>query len=263
MTQHDEFESEPSHEELTDLERHWSRIHGVQLGDFRVTALTRLVQAHISGHSVLDVGCGTAALVINLAKEGYAATGIDVSPEMVRNAKESLRMAGLSPELVRLFDVNDVEERYSAILSLDVLEHLEDDLGMVRAMSNALLPEGRLIVTVPACPWLFGPKDIKLGHLRRYTRERLRSVLDASGLKTVKLRYWNAVGLIPTIVASKIRGQEVSEEFRYKRTLTATIIHRVLSFWMTQVENRIPLPLGLSLFAVAEKSAAEDSESRK
>jgi SAM-dependent methyltransferase len=219
-------------------------------------ALTGLVQTHISGQSVLDVGCGTAAVLINLAKQGYTAGGIDVSPAMVRNAKESLRLAGLSPELARLGDVRDVTERYSTVLSLDVIEHLEDDIGMVRSMSSVLQPGGRLILTVPACPWLFGPKDVTVGHLRRYTRNRLRSVLDEAGLRTIKLRHWNAVGLVPTILAVKIRGRAVSEDFRYEHSFRARIMHRLLSTWMIQVENRVPLPWGLSLFAVAENPRA-------
>jgi SAM-dependent methyltransferase len=70
---------------------------------------------------------------------------------------------------------------------MDMLEHVSDDALFVRALARIAIPGGRAVFTVPAHPRLFSAHDEFLGHRRRYTRARLRSVLDAAGFRIDEL----------------------------------------------------------------------------
>ncbi|MEW6359081.1 MAG: class I SAM-dependent methyltransferase [Planctomycetota bacterium] len=237
------------------LETHYARIRRRQMDDFRAYSLLRLVSGYLpSRGSVLDVGCGTGGLLIFLARKGFDVRGIDRSPEMISNARASLTEAGLCADLVGLDDLKDIKGRFTAVTALDVIEHVEDDCGMLRAMADRVEEGGRLIVTVPAIPWFFSRKDIAMGHRRRYSPKALYSAVAQTGLKTVKLRYWNCCGVIPTLIATKIFRRAVNEQFRYDPSPKARFLNRVLRAWLTGVENRVDMPIGLTLLIVAERS---------
>ena len=70
---------------------------------------------------------------------------------------------------------------------MDMLEHVSDDAAFVRALARIAVPGGRAVFTVPAHPHLFSAHDEFLGHRRRYTRARLRAVLDAAGFRIDEL----------------------------------------------------------------------------
>jgi SAM-dependent methyltransferase len=86
--------------------------------------------------------------------------------------------------------------QYDFVLCQNVLEHIEDDAGAAAAMAAALRPGGRLGILVPAHPRLYGAMDTHFGHHRRYTRERLRSVVTAAGIELTDLYSFNLLGVL-------------------------------------------------------------------
>src|SRR5205085_12110666 len=84
---------------------------------------------------------------------------------------------------------------FDLIVCQDVLEHVEDDVGSAAAMAEAVRPGGRLTILVPAHPRLFGSLDETYGHHRRYTRERLRGLVESAGLVVGDLYSFNLLGL--------------------------------------------------------------------
>jgi SAM-dependent methyltransferase len=236
------------------LETHWTLLAKRQMADFRSRSLNVLVEKHLVGPDVLDVGCGTGGFIIFAANKGYAVQGIDVSPLMVENARARLRSCGLSQHLIRRSDLHSVDGRFSTVTLLDVIEHVEDDVGMIRKAARLVLPGGRMIVSVPAIPSLFGPRDRRLGHFRRYSCHTLRCALAQSGLKLITIRYWNFAGFLVTYLSTRFMGREFDETFRYRDTLRSRLINSMLSCWLLTVENHVPFPIGLSLLAVADKS---------
>ena len=85
--------------------------------------------------------------------------------------------------------------RYDAILYIDVLEHIEDDAAELRGCVERLRPGGNLVVLAPAHQRLFSEFDAAIGHFRRYNRAMMRA-LTPPGLKLVRLRYLDSVGLL-------------------------------------------------------------------
>ena len=85
---------------------------------------------------------------------------------------------------------------------LNVLEHIEDDVDVLIKMRSLLETGGRIVMYVPAVNGLYGKWDRKVGHWRRYSRWRLRQVLEAAGLVEVEMRYMNMLSIPPWWVFS-------------------------------------------------------------
>ena len=88
----------------------------------------------------------------------------------------------------------DPQSKYDAIVSVNVLEHIEKHSEELKRYHACMRAEGYLCLFVPACPFIYAPIDKHFGHFRRYTRRELREVLEGAGFRIVKLYYFNSVG---------------------------------------------------------------------
>jgi hypothetical protein len=156
------------------------------------------------------------------------------------------------------FEVSDIasyraahpDRRYDVVVSTDVVEHIEDDLGTVATLCEMLKPGGDLLLTVPAGPYLFGYHDEQLGHYRRYTRKMARRTLPP-GMQVQKLRYFGAT-MVPVawLFSKKLRrNYPVPQAEEGKRT---PLLRRVLDAMLAS-EKYVSLPLGTSCLMWARK----------
>jgi len=221
-------------------------------------ALKELLLKNLRGRSVLDVGCGSGAMVRALAERGLAASGLEPDRELYGLAVRTV--AGLEPPS-QLLNINlkDLSERetshFESFLLLDVLEHIEADDVFLLKLSQ-LMPSGsQLLLLVPALTGLFGKRDRAVGHYRRYDRERLKRIFSPCGFRSVEVNYWNALGTPVYWFFEKILGRSIHEGFRLqtKRSFFARMINNLLLGWFRAVENRTPFPIGLSFFVKASK----------
>jgi SAM-dependent methyltransferase len=113
-------------------------------------------------------------------------------------------VVGLKKELAGYPDV-DVRQiwlpttataEYSCLISYNVLEHIEDDVGALRSMARLVRTGGYIVLVCPAFPFAMSPVDIATGHVRRYTRRSMTAALTQAGLGVVDVRYANSLGLI-------------------------------------------------------------------
>jgi SAM-dependent methyltransferase len=219
--------------------------------DFRATNLNQLICALTPPGRVLDIGCGSGALSVTLLKHGRDVVSQDLSERMVAMCRAHQARHGLQG-VVRLGGVEEIPERhhFDAVVALDVIEHIEDDVGALRKMGAALTPHGTLVLSVPALSRLYGRKDEEVGHFRRYDRSDLRRVIQRAGFQVVSCRYWNLLGVMPVWI-SNLSGRRLDESVRYSRTPAKRVLNTVLSTWFRVVENPVPWPLGLTLIATA------------
>src|SRR2546428_10210527 len=132
-----------------------------------------------TGARVLDVGCGTGAVLEALAS-GLEAYGTDTSPLAI----DLCRQRGLTNAFCGTLEaVPRHGLTFDLVTLLDVVEHLDDDLGLLRQAQRSLKAGGWALVTVPAYQFLWGPHDVVNHHKRRYTRAGLRRVLRAAGFE--------------------------------------------------------------------------------
>jgi SAM-dependent methyltransferase len=135
--------------------------------------------------------------------------------------------------------------QWGFVLCQNVLEHIEDDHAAAAAMASALAPGGHLVILVPAHPRLYGALDSAFGHHRRYTRDRLREVVEAAGLEVQDLDSFNLLGVAGWIAKRRSTSQSLGA-----RSLAA--YERILKVWRP-IEDRVRVPWGLSLIVVARR----------
>jgi hypothetical protein len=135
----------------------------------------------------------------------------------------------------------------NGVMMLNVLEHIEDDAHCLRVLKGLLQPEGKLLILVPALPWLYSEYDRSISHYRRYTKHSLRQVVEGQGFRIRKLAYFNALGIAGWWVRFCLLKQTQFEPKSVR-------LFNILSPALQAVERLVPPPLGLSLVVVAENS---------
>lgn len=162
---------------------------------------------------VLEIGVGHGSYAGILQRYGNY-VGVDIDPDSVAEARQ--RFPGLdfsvvditSPELVALAS----ERRIKTIVCLNVIEHIEDDAKAVTNLARALEPGGHLLIIVPALELLFNDLDRLAGHHRRYSRDQMRSRLEAAGLDVVRCDYFNSIGGLGWLANRALRHGSLNDK---------------------------------------------------
>jgi SAM-dependent methyltransferase len=198
---------------------------------------------------ILEIGCGTGHNLDMLSRFGNV-DAIELDDESRGIAEGRL---GRSIMVARLPELEGVTDRsYDLIAALDVIEHIDDDAAALAAIAPKLKSGGKFIMTVPAHPWMWSAHDAVNHHKRRYSKRELRRLIDGSPLRLDKLGYFNSL-LFPLAVAdrlaSKLRGKDEAEVKLPSAPLNAGL--EAVFGAERHLVGRLPLPPGLSLFAVA------------
>jgi SAM-dependent methyltransferase len=153
---------------------------------------------------ILDFGAGHGTVTERLAAFGPV-TALDASPRCVALLQE--RLAGHDGiDIVGGVDALD-GRRYGSIVLINVLEHIEDDVAILRELRDRLAPDGKVVLFVPAHRLLYSRFDRMIGHFRRYERSTLRATIGAAGLESEVLRFVNPVGAVGWLVIAKLLGR--------------------------------------------------------
>jgi 2-polyprenyl-3-methyl-5-hydroxy-6-metoxy-1,4-benzoquinol methylase len=135
---------------------------------------------------ILELGCGTGGFLEALHGWGYLnAEGVDVSPEQVALARER----GVNVTLGEASDRLDCQDRWHAIVALDVLEHFtaEEGLRLLERCSERLVPGGRLLLQTPNGGGLLAGHVIygDVTHVQVYSPSSLTQLLRLAGFVDV------------------------------------------------------------------------------
>jgi SAM-dependent methyltransferase len=134
------------------------------------------------------------------------------------------------------------DARLDTVVALNVVEHIEDDVGALTTIRQLLVPGGRAVILVPAMDQLYGTLDKELGHFRRYTRRRLATAFENAGLRLISMKWFNRVGTFGWWLNARLRSRR-----RIPLQQLKTFDHFVP---LLQLERFLPLPFGQSLIAV-------------
>ena len=197
---------------------------------------------------ILEIGCGTGHNFEMLRAFGRL-DAIEVDGEARALASRRLGHAVGDAPLPALGGVP--ERAYDLVCLLDVLEHVEEDEAALASIAGKLAPNGRLLVTVPAYPWMWSAHDAAHHHKRRYSKRALRRVVEAAGLEALKIGYFNAL-LFPLAAAARLAGR-VAGKTESDDTLPPAPVNALFRgvFGLERhLVGRVPLPFGVSLFAL-------------
>lgn len=210
-----------------------------------------------AGGIAVDVGCGVGANMRALDDVGYdAVLGLDVSSYVLRRARELGGPPLLAVASAERLPVADGAVR--CVASLDVIEHLGDDVAALREYARAVEPGGHVLLMVPAYQWLFSDHDHWAGHQRRYTARRAAAVVEAAGLRVERTTYLFSF-LVPA--AAMLRRTPLRRWVHgtdEESSSASPALNRLLAAaarcerW---VARRARIPFGLSVLVVASVPA--------
>jgi SAM-dependent methyltransferase len=200
---------------------------------------------------ILDAGCGSGRNMIELARRGTV-TGVELSHTSV----ELARARGCG-EVVEgsVLEMPFEDDAFDLAVSLDVIEHLEDDLAALRELRRTVAQGGALLVTVPAYQWLWSGHDVVNHHHRRYTRASLQRVAEQAGWKLARTTYFNSL-LLPVAIVLRVldRFSRKTTESSLDLWVPPEPLNRVLEQPLVLESAAIRrggrIPAGLSLLAV-------------
>jgi SAM-dependent methyltransferase len=210
----------------------------------------------LARRALFDIGCGSGGLLASLQATGVPLAGAcDAYPESLELVR---RRIDTTLVLVDEGPLPPLGPGQSLLGLFDVLEHMDDDVAVLRFLASVLSPGGVLVLTVPAHPFLFDEMDEIAHHRRRYRRRELRDKLRAAGFHVRMLTHFMAP-LVPALVLLRGAGRLFSRghdaharrdvEFRVVPVFNGAM--RALLALEQLVLRVLPLPFGSSILAVA------------
>ena len=195
--------------------------------------------ARFESGPILDVGCGDGIYAGHLRGLGYRAYGVD---------------RGIGPEPGLLFDGElanvpaAVAGSIRTVLLSDVIEHVEDERGLLEECRARLPALEHFVLTVPAREELWSSYDRHYGHFRRYSRAALERAVSRDGIRVVSSGYFFHLLYVPAWLLAQGDARPVAIDAPGR---AAAPLHRALG-WLLAAESRwLPASWpGTSAFAV-------------
>jgi 2-polyprenyl-3-methyl-5-hydroxy-6-metoxy-1,4-benzoquinol methylase len=206
------------------------------------------------GKRIVEVGAGGGAFSEMLLGENPESLALvepstmfaELSRKMAESAdkaKLSLHHAVFQSAAAEIVD----RGRPDTIVYVNVLEHVEDDLGELRAMHDALTPDGHILIFVPALMSLYSEFDKRIGHFRRYRKAELEEKCRKAGFEVVKSRYFDFAGILPWYLKFKImRATDLNPT-------AVTAYDRIAIPFVRLFERIVPVPIGKNVILAARK----------
>jgi len=206
---------------------------------------------------ILDIGCGMGVLAKEAENLGEY-YGIDISQKAVEFCKKR------GVQNVKQGEATDIpyeDNQFDIVLTLDAIEHVEDDTRVLDEIRRVARPGGMVIVTAPAFQFLWGPTDVINQHFRRYRLKDLRLKFKQKSFSILKSSYYNTFLFLPIVLvrmAVKYLHFPVKSEHDMSRKIVNDIwiINKIL-YYIFVLESFflkfINFPFGVSVIIVARK----------
>jgi len=212
-----------------------------------------------SNAKLLDLGCGTGGNLHMLSAFGTV-TGVELDANAAQLARARGHAAVLRGRLPDRLPFTAAS--FDCVTMLDVLEHIEQDAASLVEVHRLLAPGGRLLLTVPAFEFLWGPHDEAHHHQRRYRAGPLRSLLQDAGFQVTRLSYYNSWLFPPVALVRLLRKGAPVGDAGAELALPPVWMNRALGALFASerhVLRHTGFPFGVSLLALAQKTRGESA----
>jgi len=201
------------------------------------------------GQKVVELGCGIGNILqYYLLRKKLI--GIDLDPNLINYCKKKFEDHSNCEFICADIFEDDIklDSNIDTILSMNVIEHIEDDRKALKWMVDNLSLNGSLVILVPAHPLIYGEIDKAAGHYRRYVMEDLITKIEGTGCKVTANFYFNCIGFFGWGLNSRLLKKKTIPN---KQTLMYDRYIAPLQAW---AEGIIHPPFGQSLVVVAHKT---------
>jgi SAM-dependent methyltransferase len=189
------------HESATESGTHFI---DVASRDHAISELKRALGARPA--SIMEVGCSAGHLLADMRRSLPNATLTGGDYTLGTLVKLGEKMPGIPLVRFNLAASPLPSNSYDAMVLLNVLEHIEDDIAAASHIARMLKPGGVAVIEVPAGPELFDDYDRQLQHFRRYTLQGICGVVEQAGLVVERRNYLGAL-IYPAFYLAKKLSQ--------------------------------------------------------
>ncbi len=208
----------------------------------------------------VDLGGGNGYITKKMMDLGIESILLEPSSKGAANAE----IRGINCILHSEFNSSILKENSIPSVGLfDVIEHIENPRELIKNLYKALIPSGRVYITVPAYKFLWSREDVEAHHHTRYTLRRLRKLMQEEGFKVCWSTYFFAYLIFPIFILRslpyRLKGYQrpanyqSSESHHIKSRFLSRIFDTLFKIEMFFVKYSGGMPLGGSIFLVAEK----------
>jgi SAM-dependent methyltransferase len=214
-----------------------------------------LFSPYLSGRA-LEVGAGHGTFTELIAGHCESVLATDLSDRCARVLES--RFFGDGRVSVACGTIEDLALRgpFDCAVLINVLEHIEDDQGALASLAEMLADGGRLLLWVPAFEFLYSDFDRRIGHVRRYRVQELRSKVERTGLHVVRARYVNPVGGLAWLVTARLLGRTPTDKG------AVDIFDRYFVPWLRGLDRHLHPPFGQSVFLAGVRYSGQRSGAR-
>lgn len=210
----------------------------------------------LNSKNFLEMGCGTGYILSEFEKNypDLKTYGTDIYIESLAYTKKRT-------ETTELFQMNaynmPFKDEFDCIGAFDVLEHIENDVLALSQINKALAPSGIAIIIVPQHMFLWSKSDEYSKHARRYERAELIEKLEKTGYELQSITSFISF-LMPLVILSRFKkkfssqGEDINDELNLNPILNH-LLTKELDFERALIKQKVSLPFGSSLVAVAKK----------
>lgn len=229
----------------------WYRVRRELVHDILLDYFPKRTDLHMA-----DIGCGTGALTKELERYGNC-TGIDFSEEAV----DFCRSRGVRDVRTGTVENTGIQsESLDALMCLDVLEHIPNDIEGITEIHKVLKPGGIAIIFVPCFMFLWGPTDKVSHHYRRYRLPELAKKIRPEDFTILRQTYFNTI-LFPLIAVARIAIRllriKIESDIKMGKSATNSLLYRIFTLErrLLQYTN---LPFGVSGMLILKKRIGKE-----
>lgn len=154
------------------------------------------VKPFIHGN-ILEIGSGIGVFSERIVRDFVDSDIIlsDTDPKYISDLRDRFRIYKnvhcVQFDASALDNFNNINISVDTVLAINVLEHIEDDVAVLKNIYSGLSQDGSFVILVPAHRFLFNSIDVAIGHFRRYTEKEILHKISQTGFKVRKLFYFN------------------------------------------------------------------------
>lgn len=223
-----------------------------------------LVRENLNGFStkggakgrILDIGCGTG-IILQVLQEFGVAYGMELSFQAIDFLKKRKLKRIICADANKSLPFQ--KDTFSIITCLDVLEHLDNDLALLREMVRVCKPGGYIFVTVPAFDIFWSPHDVALHHKRRYTLRKMLDHVSGFPCRVIQAKYYNSILSIPILAVRKFKSNFLHKgrsrsDFFIKFPVYLNKVLALLLMAEIKCLRLMKFPIGVSILLILKKS---------
>jgi 2-polyprenyl-3-methyl-5-hydroxy-6-metoxy-1,4-benzoquinol methylase len=211
------------------------------------------------GKNILEVGSGDRSFTNQILKHSVQfdrIVSIEPSITLFEIHENKYKFPDhISFHMVDLFNMTkDTFGLFDTAVFVHVLEHIEKDREALNKVHEVLLPNGKVLIEVPALPSLFSVHDEMLGHYRRYNKKVLKDIVDTDKYAVTDIWYQDILGVLGSLYFFKIKKTKLASTNGVQLVRNqGNIYDKYIIPFESFIEKFVRFPLGLSLTAVLQK----------